>query len=83
VRGDFVTLICSFLVCAVKGLEALMQWHRRTRMRPPFVKGQTMPMSGFFFFSAYRAWRRRPSVSCADVIAVHRCQPSVAAPHPY
>jgi hypothetical protein len=55
----------------------------RTRMRPPVVKGQTIPLSGLFFFPAYRAWRNRRSVSCADLISVDGCQPSVAVPHTY
>jgi hypothetical protein len=56
----------------------------RTRMKPPRVKRQTAPESGLFsFFPLCRSRRSRQSVSCPDVISVHRCQPRVAAPHTY
>jgi|SwirhirootsSR2_FD_contig_41_8897585_length_339_multi_1_in_0_out_0_2 hypothetical protein len=51
---------------------------RRTRMRTPFVKRHTTPVSGLCaLFPLSRAWRRRQSVACAALIAVHRCQRSV------
>ena len=50
---------------------------RLTRMRPPLVKRQTAPESGFLhFFPRDEARRRRSSVSCSGVISVHRCQPT-------
>ena len=50
---------------------------RLTRMRPPFVKGHTIPRNGIFaFFPLFGARRSRQSVSCSDVISVHRCQPT-------
>jgi hypothetical protein len=52
-------------------------------MRLPVVKRQTIPMSGFFLFPAYRIWRAPPSVACADLSSMGRCQPSAAAPHTY
>jgi hypothetical protein len=44
-------------------------------MRPPLVKRQTAPESGFFvFFPPCELRRRRQSVSCSDLISVFGCQ---------
>jgi hypothetical protein len=44
---------------------------RRTRMRTPFVKRHTTPMSGVFaFFPLSRAWRSQQTVLCSDLISV-------------
>src|SRR5215475_4397874 len=58
---------------AHRSMEGL--WRRRlTLMRTPIVKRQTPPKSGFFaFFPLSRAWRRRQSVSLADLISMRRC----------
>ena len=56
----------------------------RTLMRPPFVKRQTHPLSGFWlFFPPYGFWRQQHPVSCSDVLSVHGRQRGVAAPHTY
>ena len=54
-----------------------------TLMRPPVVKRQTLPSSGFLpFFSAVgQAERRSPLATCAGFIAVGWC-PHGAAPNP-
>jgi hypothetical protein len=45
-------------------------------MRTSIVKRQTAPLERFLaFFPRSRAWRSRPSVSSADVIAMSRCTP--------
>jgi predicted pyridoxine 5'-phosphate oxidase superfamily flavin-nucleotide-binding protein len=48
------------------------QWRKsRTRMRPPLVKRQTAPESGFFvFFPPVDSWRCQQTVSCSDLISV-------------
>ena len=56
----------------------------RTLMRPPVVKRQTTPRSGLLaFFPPLRSRCRQQSVAGSDGMSVHRCQPSVAAPHTY
>ena len=51
-------------------------------MRPPLVKRHTDPESGFFaFVPPVASWHRPQTVVCADVLAVGRRRPSVAAPH--
>ena len=43
-------------------------------MRPPLVKRQTTPESGFLaFFPPSGAWRSQQTVSCSDLISVHGC----------
>ena len=43
-------------------------------MRPPLVKSQTTPESGFLaFFPPSGAWRSQQTVSCSDLISVHGC----------
>jgi hypothetical protein len=54
----------------------------RTLMRPPVVKRQTLPKSGFCqFFSAVLQAKRRPSLAtCSVFISVCWCA-HVTAPH--
>ena len=63
------------------GQQARVVWRShlypcRTRMRPPLVKRQTTPLSGFFvFFPPLDSWRCQQTVSCPDLLAVCGCQP--------
>ena len=51
-------------------------------MRPPVVKRQTTPRSGFLaFFPLGWSRRSRPLGTCPDLLAVCRDRPHVAAPH--
>jgi len=53
-----------------------------TLMRPPIVKRQTTPRSGFLaLFPLGWSWRSRHPVACADVIATDGRRQRVAAPN--
>ena len=68
---------------AATGPSLLYRLHL-TLMRPPFVKRQTNPLSGFLlFFPPFRSWRDQHLVSCSDLISVHGRQRCVAAPNTY
>ena len=56
--------------------------HSRTLMRPPVVKRQTTPRSGFLaFFPLGWSRRSRHPGACSDFISTDRRRQHVAAPH--
>src|SRR5712692_7219328 len=81
-------LVCGVLVSRQQQAEpqrgSLAQNPRRTLMRPPVVKRQTPPRSGFLaFFSAWVEDKRsQPLATCSVFIAVYECT-NVAAPNTY